>query len=286
VGPSHSAAQQIVYCLGIALGGRPAVSVASRLMLPVSKDTLLRAVRRGPAEPAGPVSVIGIDDWAWRRRQRYGTIICDLERHRIIDLLPDRETGTVEAWLKRHPEITVVARDRSGVYVQAVRSAVPGAIQVADRWHLMENASAAFLEAVRRSMRQIRYALGWTFPDPTLLTAAERRQYERHLRRAADHEAIRAISRVGTPIKQIVRRTGRSRKLVRSVVRDADGDVFRPRMSTLTPYLTWLGEAWEDGCRNGAELWRRLHTDGFRGSLRVVTEWTTRRRRSERAGAR
>jgi len=276
--------QDIVYCLGIALGGRPAVSIAKRLMLPVSKDTLLRAVRRRARPAVDPVHIIGIDDWAWRRHQRYGTIICDLERRRIIDLLPDRETGSVETWLNRHPEINVVARDRSGVYAAAAGAALPGAVQVADRWHLMENASAAFLDAVRRSMQQIWGALDCASPDPALLTAAERLQYERYQQRAADHEAIRVMLRAGTSIKDIVRRSGRSRKLVRSVVRGATGDVFRPRLSTLTPYLTRLGEAWEGGCRNGAELWRRLRADGFRGSLRVVTEWTTRRRRSERAG--
>jgi hypothetical protein len=86
-------------------------------MLPVSKDTLLRVVRRRAA-PAGvaPVRVLGIDDFAWKRGQRYGTLMCDLERRRIIDLLPDREATTVKAWLAGHPEISVVSRDRGGGY--------------------------------------------------------------------------------------------------------------------------------------------------------------------------
>ena len=163
---------------GIALGGRPAAALARRLMLPVSKDTLLRAVRRRAAGDGSPLHVIGIDDWAWKRGQRYGSIICDLERRRVVDLLPDREAATVEAWLSRHPEITVISRDRGGGYGQAATRAVPQAVQVADRWHLMENASAAFLEAVRRSMRPIRLALGSTIIDPTLLTHAERLQHE------------------------------------------------------------------------------------------------------------
>jgi len=125
-------------------------------MLPVSKDTLLRAVRRHAAGDSSSLHVIGIDDWAWKRGQRYGSIICDLERRRVVDLLPDREPATVEAWLSRHPEITVISRDRGGGYGQAATRAAPQAVQVADRWHLMENASAAFLEAVRRSMRPIR----------------------------------------------------------------------------------------------------------------------------------
>src|SRR3546814_2932282 len=71
-------------------------------MLPVSKDTLLRVVRRHAVSNTQPLRVVGIDDWAWKRGQRYGTIVCDLERRCIVDLLPDRETGTVEAWLAQH----------------------------------------------------------------------------------------------------------------------------------------------------------------------------------------
>jgi len=158
--------EAIVHHLGIALGGRPAAALARWLMLPVSKDTLLRVVRRHAAYDTSPLCVIGIDDWAWKRGQRYGSIICDLERRRVVDLLPDREPGTVEAWLSHHPEVRVISRDRGGGYGQAATRAAPQAVQVADRWHLMENASAAFLEAVRRSMRPIRMALGSTAIDP------------------------------------------------------------------------------------------------------------------------
>jgi transposase len=135
--------------------------------------------------------VIGIDDWAWKRGRRYGSIVCDLERRRVVDLLPDREPATVEAWLSRHPEIRVISRDRGGGYGQAATRAAPQAVQVADRWHLMENASAAFLEAVRRSMRSIRMALGSAGIDPALLTHAERLQHDGYLRCQEAYGAIR-----------------------------------------------------------------------------------------------
>lgn len=89
----------LVHHLGLALGGRPAVSLAKRLLLPVSNDTLLRVVRRRGCPPVPPPTVIGIDDWAWRRNHRYGAIICDLERQRPIKLLSDREAATAQAWL-------------------------------------------------------------------------------------------------------------------------------------------------------------------------------------------
>ena len=130
-----------------------------------------------------PLNVVGIDDWAFRRNHSYGTIVCDLERRRIVTLLPDREMATVEAWLAGHPDIAVLSRDRGSGYGEAASKALPCAIQVADRWHLMENASSAFLSAVRKSMRPIRAAIGATTINPELLTCAERLQYEGYLRR-------------------------------------------------------------------------------------------------------
>ena len=275
----------IVHHLGLALGGRPAAGFAKRLMLPVSKDTLLRVVRRRSHPPTDPLRVIGIDDWAWRRNYRYGSIVCDLERRRVVTLLPDREPATAQAWLSGHPTIAVVARDRGGGYGEAAARALPHAVQVADRWHLMENASRAFLDAVRKSMRQIRHAIGATTINPQLLTAAERLQYDGYLHREETNATILAMSKSGTPIKKIVRETGHSRKLVRQVIRGERHDVFRTRQSSLDQHLPWLDGQWASGCRNGAELWRRLKTRGFRGSLRVLSEWATRRRRSETADA-
>jgi transposase len=275
----------IVHHLGLALGGRPAADFAKRLMLPVSKDTLLRVVRRRSRPPTDPLRVIGIDDWAWRRNYRYGSIVCDLERRRVVTLLPDREPATAQAWLSAHPTIAVVARDRGGGYGEAAARALPHAVQVADRWHLMENASRAFLDAVRKSMRQIRDAIGATTINPQLLTAAERLQYDGYLHREETNATILAMSKSGTPIKKIVRETGHSRKLVRQVIRGERHDVFRTRQSSLDQHLPWLDGQWASGCRNGAELWRRLKERGFRGSLRVISEWATRRRRSETADA-
>jgi len=272
----------IVHHLGLALGGRPAANFARRLMVPVSKDTLLRTVRRRGRPRFVPPTVIGIDDWAWKRNQRYGTLICDLERRRTIALLPDREPATAEAWLSAQPQIELIARDRGGGYGLAAAKALPEATQVADRWHLMENASRAFLDAVRKSMRQIRAAIGAATIDPNLLTAAERIQYEGYLRREEENAAILGLAKDGTTIKEIVRRTGYSRGLVRRILRGQRSDVFRSRESSLELYLPWLDAQWAAGERNGAALWRQLQKQGFRGSLRVVTEWATRRRKADR----
>lgn len=106
--------ETIVHHLGLALGGRPAAAFALRLMMPVSNDTLLRVVRRRKVSRNDKLRVIGIDDFAFRRGQTYGTIVCDLERRRPVTLLPDRALETSRAWLYEHPSISVVARDRGG----------------------------------------------------------------------------------------------------------------------------------------------------------------------------
>ena len=146
----------------------------------------------------------------------------------------------------------------------------------------MENASHAFLDAVRKSMSQIRTAIGATRVNPDMLTAAERIQHEGYLRREDTNAAILELAKAEVTIKEIVRRTGYSRGLVRRVLRGQRSDVFRVRESSLELHLPWLDAQWSAGVRNGAGLWRRLKAQGFRGSLRVVTEWATRRRKADK----
>jgi transposase len=140
--------------IGLALGGEAGSRLAARLSMPVSGDTLLRLIGAAELEQHPPPRVIGIDEWAWRRGQRHGTIICDLvERRRVIDLLAERSTEVVADWLKRHPSIEVVVRDRSGSYAEAARLGAPNALQTADRWHLLRNLGDALHAGLRVSSR-------------------------------------------------------------------------------------------------------------------------------------
>jgi transposase len=146
----------------------------------------------------------------------------------------------------------------------------------------MENASGTLLDAVRKSMRQIRTAVGAAVINPSLLIFAEKLQYEGYVRREETNATILALKAQGIAIKEIVRRPGYSRGLIRKILRGQRPDVFRVRQSSLDPYLPWLDEQWEAGRCNGAALWRALRLRGFRGCLRVVSEWSARRKKADK----
>lgn len=277
----------LLRAVAVALGGRPGARMMARLAVPWSRDTMLRVLRRSDpmAEPLPPTRVIGIDDFAWRRGHSYGSIIVDLERRQVIDLLPDRRCATVIAWLRENPQVEIICRDRGPGYVAAATEAAPQARQVADRWHLFENASAAFLAAVRSEMPCLRRALTPSGPiDPATLTRAERMQWDGAQLREELNRQIADLAGQGVPIRVMARTTGTSRQTIRKILRGQHHDTFRNRQSSLDAWSLTLEAEWTAGCRVGAELWRRLKASGFAGSLRVVSEWTTRRRREDKFG--
>ena len=228
----------LLRAVAVALGGRPGARMMARLAVPWSRDTMLRALRRGDpmAEPLPPARVIGIDDFAWRRGHSYGSIVVDLERRQVIDLLPDRQRETVIAWLRENPQVEIICRDRGPGYVAAANEAAPQARQVADRWHLFENASAAFLAAVRSEMPCLRRALAPSGPvDPATLTRAERLQWDGAQIRETLNRQILALAGQGVPIRAMARTTGVSRQTIHKILRGQRHDTFRNRQSSLDP---------------------------------------------------
>ena len=142
--------------LALEHGGEAGARTAARTGMPTSADTLLRLARRTPASAPATPKVVGIDDWAWRKGHSYGTVVVDLEAHAVIDLLPDRTATTVETWLKEHPDITIISRDRAGAYADGATKGAPQAVQVADRFHLLQNLREALQRLLDRHHAALR----------------------------------------------------------------------------------------------------------------------------------
>ena len=272
--------------LGLAMGGESGSRLSRRLAMPLSPDTLLRLIRAVSLKPAEAPRVLGVDDFAFRRGQHYGTIICDLERRCAIDLLPDRQAETLAAWLKEHPGIEIVARDRAGAYADGIRQGAPDAIQVADRFHLLCNASDALKPVFDRHHREVRKAIQAAVPtslpvsQPEPLSKAEERARDRLDHCQARYDEVARLRQAGLPLKRIARDLGLGHKTVKRWLRAGQAPTWRkpPRPKLIDRYGEHLERRWREGCHNAAQLWRELRDQGFTGKSGTVRLWAARRR--------
>src|SRR4051794_20608287 len=249
---------------GLALGGEQGSWLAGRLAMPLSPATLLRLIRAIDLKPPGTPRVIGVDDWAFRRGQHYGTIICDLEQPRTLELLPDRQAETLEAWLKAHPSVEIVARDRAGAYADGIRKGAPKAIQVADRFHLLCHCSDALKEVFDRKHREVRRAFEAAAhaavpapspePPPAPVIRAADRAHDRALQRQARYEEVARLHAAGLPIRRIARELGLGRKTVRRWLRAGQAPAHRKpgRPKLIDRHRDDLERRWQEGCHNGS----------------------------------
>lgn len=267
--------------IGLALGGLPGARLAERLAMPASGDTLLRLIGSSPPPASRTPRVLGIDDWAWRRGQSYGTVLMDLEERRVIDLLPDREAATFAAWLRDHPGVEIIARDRAGAYAEGARRGAPAAVQVADRWHLLRNCTDALQAVVDRNRRHLRdtartvverSAAGLPSPPPRPATRLERHQRARQADRDARFAEVARLAAAGLGLRTIARETGLARNTVRGWLATGRAPTWRKgeRPGIVDPFLPYLQDRLAEGCSNATALWRELQDRGFRGGVVVV----------------
>jgi transposase len=238
--------------------------------------------------------VLGVDDFALRRGHHYGTVITDLERHRVVDVLPDRTAGTLAAWLKEHGQPQFVCRDRGGDYASGARQGAPGATQIADRFHLARNSSDVLERILARHPAALRAAVAevpgveGVAPPPAAAVPDPRRE-----RRLARYERVVALRQDGQSITAISREVGLCRATVRKYVSAGGFPEWpgrRTKLSAGTVYGTFLQTWWEAGCRDATVLWTALRAGGFTGSLRmvqrVVSRWRVEPGRRGRAAKR
>jgi transposase len=298
--------------IGLALGGEAGSRLAEHLDLPTSPDTLLRRVKDAPDEPAPPPRYVGIDDWAFRRGQRYGTVVVDLERGRVIDLLPDREAATVEKWLRQHPGVQVISRDRAPAYAQGASAGAPQAIQVADRWHLLKNLREALERLLLRRGADVADALQPSLIEASPVTgmaettsipsapepqhpvsdsaslpssepapsAQQSARQARRQQRAARHAEVRLLREQGLSLRQLARQTGLSLKTVRRYCQQDHCPDWKngPRRRTGLDAFTDRMEQWiTAGGRNAAELFRELQAQGCVAGYDAVRRFVSRR---------
>jgi transposase len=275
-----------------ALGGEAGARLALPLGMPTNPDTLLRRVKSSPRLPPSSVRMLGVDDWAWKKGQRYGTILCDLERHRVVDLLPVRSTDSFASWLKGHPEVEVISHDRGEEYTKGATQGAPRAVQVADRWHLLVNRRDALTRTVDRHHAQVAKVAAEVAaaqsavvpsakvsgtsppeqpPRESESIAAEQCR-NRRARRLARFEEVLGLVRQGVPLRAIARQLGMSRRTVRLWTRtdSLHERAVRRSSSQIDPYVDFLKRRWDEGCRSATRLTEDLRALGFTGSYVLV----------------
>ena len=294
--------------IGLALGGNAGVHLSQKLGFVVSRNTLLQMVRRIPLPPVITPATLGVDDFAFRKHHTYGTILVDLEQSRPIALLKDRESETLSAWLQAHPGVKTVSRDRSKAYEKGIRQGAPQAIQVADRFHLLQNLSqtleqvfgthAEALKEVEKQvfrtdtkvLKEVETAHNQTliaeanpcpvvprFPQNTSLKRKVQSAKARTRRRDI-HEQVWSLRSIGLSGQAIAQELGVSKTTVFNYLRSSTFTERRERsdqgLSLLNPYQDYLLSRWNSGYYNTQKLFEEIVMAGYIGSYATVVRFT------------
>jgi transposase len=273
--------------IAFALGGSAGARLATSLGSPISRATLLRVLRCAdvPARPAP--RVLGVDDWAFRKGHHYGTILVDLERRHIVDLLEDRKAETLAPWLSQHPGLKVISRDRAAAYAEAARKGAPQAVQVIDRWHLIQNLVEALERCLLRFRPALKVAAGVddailgplpSLSETTLVPRQQRAEaasQQKHANKVERYEQMRTLRDAGFTVLDIAQIVGATRPTVyRYLALGGPPERQRSQRSrnrVLAPYEGYLIRRWAEGCRNRSRLFREIRLQGYQHSARTVS---------------
>jgi len=294
--------------LSLAFGGEPTSRAIKRLGLSISGDSCLRFIRQYSPGPLVTPRVLGVDDWAKCKGRTYGTILCDLERHRVIELLPDRESKTLSLWLAAHPGIEIICRDRASAYTQAALQSAPAAQQVADRFHLLMNLTGAVKKTVERNRKCLRLPLAdpdtLAIPSPVALIAPDitmsegisgsksttqlevpslpipptaRQQLigERRAHRRNKYNRVVELHKLGVPGRKIAKQLCISRQTVERYLRIGHYPEHARRGETIRPFADYLIQRWQVGIHIAVQLFQEIKEQGYRGSYKAVTYFVT-----------
>ncbi|MFF4364466.1 ISL3 family transposase [Streptomyces sp. NPDC001604] len=265
---------EMVQAIALALAGRAGARLAAVLSIPISRSTLLNVVMAMPDPPRPCLRVLGVDDFATRRGRRYGTVLVDLDSHRVLDLLPGREKAPLVAWLSEHPGIEMICRDRAGAYAEAASAGAPQARQVADAWHLWDNLAHAVERTViaHRSCltpppSEQREPTPAAAPDASLNpdTGVEKWLVTRTRER---YREVQALLAQGWTISAIGRELGLARHTARRYARCENPDALADRAirtTRLDAYRPYLINRWNQGCTNASTLFREIQAQGYPG---------------------
>jgi transposase len=284
--------EETMQVVGMALGGRAGARLVDQLAAPVSRSTLLRVVRRVPDRPVVTPRVLGVDDFARRRGHRYATILIDMDSGTAIDVLPDRNADTFAAWLREHPGVQVICRDRAGGYAEGAAQGAPDAVQVADRWHLMHNLSHTVRKVVaahRRCLRPPAQPPAEAVTPPLTRKRPGSPQGRREANTRRRHAEVHRLRADKLSNKAIARRLQLDVKTVRKYVRaDSPENLLSPNppdgrdvLAAFKPFLHGRLDH-QPGASTG-DLLDEIRRRGYRGSERTLRRYLSQIRRQDAA---
>ena len=279
---------QQITSIGLATCGKGGVRLAARLGIQTTRQTILRRILGLPSTLPESVLFLGIDDFAFRRGYRFGTILVNLESHHVVDLLPDRQAETSAAWMRAHPDIFVVSRDRGSEYAKAASQGAPQATQCADRFHIVKNLTEATQLLLARCQAEVLTAkdqeeAGCEEPSKPLISIEEWRPPEpRHVEKArlarragryARYEQVVEFEQQGMTPKEIAGRLGLSDRTVQKWLAAGtfpEARKRRKKASSFDAFAPYVLKRWKEGEHKGIALYREIKAQGYTGSDRSV----------------